>query len=189
MIARSDGEPAKAETLAHEALSAVGSMVLAAPDCLELLAGVAVDLESFQEAARLFGAADAYRARIGIARLAMYPATDGDIARARAALGDAAFDAACAEGAALELDDAIAYARRGRGDRKRPSTGWESLTPAEWQIVPLVAEHLTNVQIGERLFMSPKTVKTHLSHIFAKLGVKSRAELASQAIRRGLPDR
>ena len=45
----------------------------------------------------------------------------------------------------------------------------------------LVAEGLTNPQIGERLYVSPRTVQTHLAHIFAKLGVSTRAQLAAQA--------
>jgi DNA-binding CsgD family transcriptional regulator len=87
---------------------------------------------------------------------------------------------------ALSLDDALAYAVRARGGRKRPSTGWESLTPTERAVVKLLAEGLTNPQIGERLFIGRGTVKTHLAHAFAKLGVNPRSQLAGEAIRRGL---
>jgi DNA-binding NarL/FixJ family response regulator len=52
------------------------------------------------------------------------------------------------------------------------------------QVVELVAEGLTNPEIGERLFVSRQTVKSHLSSIFGKVGVSSRAELAAQASRR-----
>ena len=45
----------------------------------------------------------------------------------------------------------------------------------------LVLEGLTNPQIGERLYVSPRTVQTHLAHIFAKLGISTRAQLAAQA--------
>ena len=68
--------------------------------------------------------------------------------------------------------------------RMFPSTGWASLTPSELQVVGLVAEGLSNPLIGERLFVSRRTVQTHLKHVFAKLGVTSRAELASKATRR-----
>lgn len=75
--------------------------------------------------------------------------------------------------------------RRGRqGARKRPSSGWDSLTDSERRVVPLVAEGLSNRTIADRFFVSPRTIQTHIGHIFAKLGVSSRVELASQAARR-----
>jgi len=92
-----------------------------------------------------------------------------------------------AEGRELSLENAIGWAHRARGQRKRPEHGWESLTPTELRVVELVAQGLTNPQIGERMFISPGTVKVHLSHIFAKLGTATRAELAAQATRRGVP--
>lgn len=74
--------------------------------------------------------------------------------------------------------------RRGRrGARRRPSRGWESLTPTEIEVVLLVTEGLTNVEVGRRLFISRRTVETHLSHVFGKLGVSSRVQLAAQASR------
>ncbi|HEX5121196.1 MAG TPA: LuxR C-terminal-related transcriptional regulator [Pseudonocardiaceae bacterium] len=50
----------------------------------------------------------------------------------------------------------------------------------------MVAAGLTNPEIGERLFVSRGTVKTHLLHVFAKLDIRSRAELAAMVTRRGL---
>jgi DNA-binding CsgD family transcriptional regulator len=74
--------------------------------------------------------------------------------------------------------------RRGRrGTRRRPQTGWASLTPTERSIVSLVAEGLSNPQVGQRLYVSPRTVQTHLAHVFAKLDVSSRAQLAAEATR------
>jgi DNA-binding CsgD family transcriptional regulator/tetratricopeptide (TPR) repeat protein len=74
--------------------------------------------------------------------------------------------------------------RRGRrGPRRRPLRGWESLTPTELEVVRLVTQGLTNVEIGRRLFISRRTVETHLSHVFGKLGVSSRVQLAGQASR------
>jgi DNA-binding CsgD family transcriptional regulator len=55
------------------------------------------------------------------------------------------------------------------------------VTPAEWEVVRLVSEGLRNDAIARRLFIAPGTVKVHLTHIFAKLGVTTRAELAAQA--------
>jgi DNA-binding CsgD family transcriptional regulator/tetratricopeptide (TPR) repeat protein len=75
--------------------------------------------------------------------------------------------------------------RRGpRGMRRRPTFGWESLTPTERTVVDLVAEGLSNPQIGERLFVSRRTVQTHLAHVFRKLDISSRAQLAAEAARR-----
>jgi DNA-binding CsgD family transcriptional regulator len=108
---------------------------------------------------------------------------------ARAALGDAAWEAAWSEGEALSLDAAVAYARRARGERRRPSSGWASLTPTETDVVRLVTEGLSNPDIAARLFVSRATVKTHLVHVFSKVGVRSRAELAAAAARRGLAPR
>ncbi len=71
-----------------------------------------------------------------------------------------------------------------RGPRVRPKSGWKSLTATESRVVALVAEGLSNPQIGARLFISPRTVQTHLFHVFPKLGVSTRAELAVAAARR-----
>ncbi|MGH2370491.1 MAG: response regulator transcription factor, partial [Chloroflexota bacterium] len=106
------------------------------------------------------------------------------LAGLRSALGDQQLAAAWAEGTRLTLDEAVAYVRRSRGPRRRPSTGWGSLTPTELEVVRLVVEGLNNPAIGSRLFMSRGTVKTHLSHVYAKLGVANRTELATVATAR-----
>jgi len=73
--------------------------------------------------ARLFGAADAMRERSGEKRFKVYQVGhDTAVAAVRDALGNSDFDAAWIEGAALSLEDAIAYAQPGRGERKRPSS-------------------------------------------------------------------
>ena len=81
-------------------------------------------------AARLFGAADAARQHMGLVRFKIFDEGDeARIAAVRDALGENDFEAARAEGAALSIEDATAYARRGRGERKRATSGWASLTP------------------------------------------------------------
>jgi DNA-binding CsgD family transcriptional regulator len=73
-------------------------------------------------------------------------------------------------------------APRGRhGRRGRPKTGWESLTLTESSVVELVADGLRNRDIAERLFMSRRTVETHLTHVFGKVGVSSRSELVARS--------
>ncbi|MFC4460581.1 LuxR C-terminal-related transcriptional regulator [Pseudonocardia nematodicida] len=67
-----------------------------------------------------------------------------------------------------------------RGSRRRPASGWESLTPTELRIAELVGQGLTSPQVAARLYISPRTVQTHISHILRKLGLRSRVELAAQ---------
>lgn len=60
----------------------------------------------------------------------------------------------------------------------RPAFGWDSLTDAERRIVELVAQGLTNGQVANQVFLSTHTVAFHLRHIFWKLGITSRVQLA-----------
>ncbi|WP_179855556.1 helix-turn-helix domain-containing protein [Paractinoplanes atraurantiacus] len=55
----------------------------------------------------------------------------------------------------------------------------DSLSPQELQIATLAAQGLTNKEIGRQLFLSPRTVGTHLYRLFPKLGITARAELAA----------
>lgn len=69
-------------------------------------------------------------------------------------------------------------------DEKRPSSkeeGFCELTPREHEVLDLVAQGLSNAQIAEELFISPKTVRNHVSRIFSKLNVSRRAEAIVQA--------
>jgi pimeloyl-ACP methyl ester carboxylesterase/DNA-binding CsgD family transcriptional regulator len=68
--------------------------------------------------------------------------------------------------------------------RRRPSAGWEALTHAELDVVRLLADGLTNREIAQRLYISPRTVQAHVAHIFTKLGVSRRSEVAAEASRR-----
>ena len=80
----------------------------------------------------------------------------------------------------LAFGDAIEYARRSRGQRSRSTVGWSSLTPTERRVAALVAEGRSNDDVGREALMSVATVKTHLTHIFAKTGISTRAELAAK---------
>ena len=67
----------------------------------------------------------------------------------------------------------------------RPTFGWESLRPAELGIAELVAEGLTNREIGARIFLSPHTVDSHLRHIYRKLAINTRIELTRLVLGHG----
>ncbi|WP_329387946.1 ATP-binding protein [Streptomyces sp. NBC_01351] len=118
--------------------------------------------------------------------LAVARAWRGDLAGARSALTRAVetyedlgarWDIARADARLRSLG-----VRRGsRTARRRPSNGWEALTPAELKVALLVAEGRTNPEIASALFLSRRTVQTHVSHILAKLQVRSRAAVAARA--------
>jgi DNA-binding CsgD family transcriptional regulator len=185
-LALAEGLPARAHGLACNGLAAAfeGCHLLWAVDLLELVAITCSVLGGPVEAARLLGAAESQRDRIGYVRSA--PARDElapVVADLRTALGHDTFTLAVHEGGALSLEEAVAYARRGRGTHNRARSGWESLTPSEQQVASLVGQYLTNAKIAERLFLSVPTVKSHLNRAFAKLGIKNRGQLAAAAHR------
>ena len=155
-------EPERAEELHHEALALRVQHGLWLP-CVESLEALADLAPGSAEAARLLAACERAREEMGAPRM-----TPVDVQKPY-------------EGTVLSLRDAVDYARRARGKRGRPSSGWASLTPAEQSVVRLAVEGLSNPEIGSRLFMSRSTVKTHLSHVYAKLGVTNRTELAAKA--------
>jgi DNA-binding CsgD family transcriptional regulator len=69
-------------------------------------------------------------------------------------------------------------AASGERARRRAADTRDELTPQELQVAVVVAEGATNREAAAQLFVSPKTIETHLSHIYRKLGVRSRTELA-----------
>ena len=95
-------------------------------------------------------------------------------------------------------DDDLARVRRGlraAGTRlrhwtqaDRPASGWDSLTDAERRIADLVAQGLSNRQVANRIFLSTHTVAFHLRHVFWKLGITSRVQLARMAAEQAAAD-
>jgi DNA-binding CsgD family transcriptional regulator len=142
------------------------------------------DAERLREAVDLFGPLS-HRVAHALASedLARALASEGDIEQARGhfafaldvydALG-ARRDIARTESAMRDAGSARARGRR----RERPATGWDALTDAERAVALLAAAGLTYPEMGARLFVSRRTVQTHLAHAFAKLGVSSRRDLA-----------
>jgi predicted ATPase/DNA-binding CsgD family transcriptional regulator len=175
--------------LAHDSLEVLddyGERVGAAA-ALEAIADLAQACGEPERALRLLAASQRFHTDTGIAR---FPVQADRFERARnTASGelDSAEATECWDaGSQLSLAEAIAYARRGRGERHRPQIGWASLTPVERDVARLVAEGHTNAAIGQRLFISVNTVKKHLSHVYAKVDVGGRADLAAQVARRDL---
>jgi DNA-binding CsgD family transcriptional regulator len=188
VLAMIEAEVESSEDRWHQTLQIAADhrLLLLVVDALEGLAICAGRSDSWAECLRL--AATAQRLRDECGYLWRFPfehaAIDTTIDSARSQLGPPTADAAEAEGRELTWPEAVQYARRARGERKRPRQGWAALTPTEVQVVELIGEGLTNQQIAERLIMGRATVKTHLEHIFAKLDINSRTQLAAEVTRR-----
>jgi len=183
-LAAARGDCAAAERAHHEALAAIWThdYRLELPAAIEALAESTCARGNAEDAARTLGAAGRARRELGFVAWPAQRAESAALgARVKDTLGPAAFDQAHSDGAALARDDAVAWLRRSRGTRKRPSHGWESLTPTELEVVRHASTGLTNPQIGERMFITRATVKVHLSHVYAKLGVTNRSQLAATA--------
>jgi DNA-binding CsgD family transcriptional regulator len=154
------------------------------------LAGVAIVAVAWgkpRTAARLFGAVDRPEASGLPIEPAYRSAKDRAIAACRTAMGERAFAAAWAEGRSLGPDAAIAEAAAlaaspDLADVRPPS----KLSPREVDVLRLIVEGRTDREIGEALFISRRTVMTHVSNILAKLGVESRTAAAAHAVRDNL---
>ena len=151
------------------------------------------------QAARLFGAAEALMEVIDYRLVPQETAVlEPYRARVRSGLGEAAWEKAVAEGGALGLDQAAAYALSEEKPSEPPSPATSQppvsstpehpagLSPREVEVLRLVAEGLTNAQVAQRLFLSPRTVQRHLNSIYHKLGVSSRTVATRFALEHGL---
>jgi predicted ATPase/DNA-binding CsgD family transcriptional regulator len=187
-VARRRGDLPRAHVLIHEALALSRSIMatVQVPTCLEALALVALDERRPEIATRLLGASAAMRMQFGEPLLAyLRSIVDSGLAAARAALGDAAFATAWSAGQAASFDEIVAYAL----SEPSPPVSTERLDPLsgrEREVAGLIATGLTNRQIAEHLVLSERTVDAHCRHIFDKLGVASRAQVAVWAAARGL---
>jgi DNA-binding CsgD family transcriptional regulator/tetratricopeptide (TPR) repeat protein len=184
-LARASGDLATAAVAHGKALSLRSHMGDRAgvADSLEALGRVGVAAGQPGAGIRLLAAADALREQLGHAR-PRFDADDyeTDVSAARAALGSAGFDREWAAGVQVSPEVAVAFAAcAGFG---HPTTPLDTLTAAECQVVELVAEGFTNREIAEHLGLSPRTVQSHLRHVFAKLGLPTRAALVREVRQR-----
>jgi non-specific serine/threonine protein kinase len=188
-IALKRGEPARAAALWQEALG-LGWDVWDVRFTIEGLAGVAVACREPERAARLFGAAEALRERYGIVLTPIHlPEHAANVVAARAALGDATFAAAWAEGWRMSLDLARAEAAKVGQIPETSASGAvpvHGLTPRELEVLRLVAAGRSNREVADALSISVDTVKRHLSNVLAKLDLPSRSALTAYAHTHGL---
>jgi predicted ATPase/DNA-binding CsgD family transcriptional regulator len=175
------------------------------------LAIVAERQGAASRAAQLTGATEAVRETLGAAPLSLSPGEraiyEASISHVRAELGAATFASLQAAGRAMSLDEILAFARA-NAERPAapitmapapvvpaapqnvapaptaPSTRPSPLTRRELQVAALVARGLTNRQIAAELVISEGTVGVHLEHIFGKLELRSRAQLAAWVVER-----
>jgi predicted ATPase/DNA-binding CsgD family transcriptional regulator len=166
---------------------------------LEGLGVVAGQRGEALRAARLLGASEGLISAIGLRGHADYRPDRAIYGRVEAEmlarLGQAAFEAAKEEGRAMSYGRAVEYALEGptTPDGYVPATVPSSahgpaadLTPREVEVLRLVAEGITNAQVAKELYLSPRTIETHLASIYHKLGVNSRAAATRLALEHGL---
>jgi DNA-binding NarL/FixJ family response regulator len=186
-LAAGDGETASRATAAAQADMAADkspSRVAAARFCAALVTDDTAELLAVAADYRTYGWLPKYS--FALEEAAVRLAATGETARARAALTDAARTLRTM-GAAWDIRRADARlrpygVRRGpRSVHRRVTTGWDSLTPSEARIADLVAEGLSNPDIAAKLYLSRRTVQTHVSNILAKLQVNSRAGIMRTA--------
>ena len=150
-----------------------------------------------QRAAQLWGAAEALHEAMGTPTdiTDWLAEANTHISAVRSGLGEEGWEEAWRKGRAMTQEQAIEYAL----NAEEPTTTTPSssapeqpsaparehpagLTPREVEVLVLVAEGLTNAQVAQRLFLSPRTVQRHLNSIYHKLGVSSRTAATRFAI-------
>ena len=181
-----EGDDERAESVTHDALKVLmeGGWRPGVIDALDVVAEVAVFTGQHGRAVRLIAAAQKERAALGLVAFPMLrERTERNLASAGTALGDESLERALQDGARLSLQEAVAYAQRGRGAHAPATHGWASLSPVERQVVELASQGLSNPDIARELFMSRNTVKVYLSRAYMKLGVANRTELAALVTR------
>jgi non-specific serine/threonine protein kinase len=158
---------------------------------LETLAWMAAEGDRHQRAAMLLGCAEQVRTSTAIDLLeGQRPQHERSLALAVNALGQGKFDASYATGLGMTTDDAVAVALGERAPARRPSARREAkspLTKREQEIAQLIAEDMTSREIANRLFISERTVDTHITNMLNKLGVNSRGAIA-RSLRLETPD-
>jgi predicted ATPase/DNA-binding NarL/FixJ family response regulator len=192
-LAQADGDNERAGDLFEEGLTVsveLGNETDVAR-YLEGLAAVAASEGRIVSAARLWGAAEALLEKIEVGVHTYVPdrsLRQSQIAAASARLGEEAFAAAWAEGRTMTSEQATEYAleHSTTPETATPETFPGGLSGREVEVLRLVANGLTNAEVGKQLFISPRTVNWHLGSIYRKLGLSSRTEATRFAVDHGL---
>jgi DNA-binding CsgD family transcriptional regulator len=177
------GDRQRAETLAREAATCkqVVDDRHGLTMVLETLAWMAAESGQPARAATLLGCAEQVRSQNGVTLMDLYRFQhDESVAGTVHLLGMKAFDAAFARGRAMTIDEGVAFAVEDKQPREAPvkaASGTE-LTRRQLEIAKLIAQDLTNRQIADRLFLSERTVETHITNMLNKLGLSSRVQLS-----------
>ena len=146
----------------------------------ETLAWVSVDLRRDERAARLLGMAAGFWAQSGAGLAGPWQAFHvAATERLRVRLGERRLADVIAVGARLDRTAGLAFALEERTASATGATDVMALSARESEVARLVGEGLGNREIGDRLFLSPRTVEKHVEHVMNKLGVGSRAEIAA----------
>jgi DNA-binding CsgD family transcriptional regulator/tetratricopeptide (TPR) repeat protein len=192
-VAQARGDDERAAALYRESLDFWWSQgELGAVEILTGLGRLAAKKGRPEDAIRLFAATEAVQKRVGLTLApALRAKNERALAAARVEVGEEAFDAAWATGGNLPLGQAVAEAHTvaaeaGQAPQAEPdsraSAALSGLSPRELEVLRLVAEGLTNAQVAERLFLSPRTVNAHLNSIYHKLEVRSRSAAVRLAV-------
>ena len=195
-IVRERGEFARAAELQLQALALwhEWGFKMGVTTALASLATLDAERGHAERAARWFGTADALRERLGQAlRFPERARFERGMDTVRAALGAATADAAYAAGRAQPWEWVVAEALAGGAAEPAPSAIVpcravvdHGLTPRELDVLRLVAEGRTDREIADALFLSRRTVTSHLTAILTKLDAPSRTAAAAHALRHGL---
>jgi predicted ATPase/DNA-binding CsgD family transcriptional regulator len=195
------GDHARATSFYEESLAISKELgdKACASESLDGLACIAGATGEPARAARLFGAAEAMRDTLSAAVVFQHTPEEAawrepSRARARSRLGEPAWEDTLSEGRAMGLKEAIEYAispekpsattpAQEQPSTSRPPAG---LTTREVEVLGLVATGMTNAQVAERLFLSPRTVQRHLNSVYHKIGVSSRTAATRFALEHGL---
>jgi non-specific serine/threonine protein kinase len=201
-VVRALGDPARAAVLFRRSLDLARTIdnpwgIAQAMIGLASLAAAEGDAET---TARLLGTVEALRERMGF-RFSpeLLALRDDAVGVARTQFGEVGFAAAWDAGRALPFKQAVVVALAAAADEQPsaavspasvatapPPAASYGLSPREREVLALLIQRQTDKEIAEALFLSPRTVTTHVGSIFNKLGVSNRREAAAVAVRLGL---